>query len=194
MKKLSIALVAILSIGIFTSCTKDEVGSKVNSATSEIEAVIDSTIAELKQESEQEEPVEQVEPEPQVLPTFGDTFETNGFKVTIGDELGDFKKVDNKYSEHHGKDVVTLPITIENISGQKNLFNPLFVKTFAPDGVQARYLGILFSKDDVFSVGDMMDGGKVETKFHFEYRGDGDYKLEFASATDYTVVNIPVMK
>lgn len=191
MKKLSIALVAILSIGILTSCSKGEVESKVNNTTSEIEAVVESTIAELKQESEQEEPAE---PEPQVLPTFGDTFETNGFKVTIGDALGDFKKVDNKYSEHHGKDVVTLPMTIENISGQKNLFNPLFVKTFAPDGVQARYFGILFSQEDVFSVGDMLDGGKVETKFHFEYRGDGDYKLEFASATDYTVVNIPVIK
>lgn len=182
MKKLSIILVALLSTATLVSCTS---GDEVSSTPS-----AQSTIAELSIPEPEPEP----EPEPAPLPTLGDAIAFDGFEVVLGDDLGDFKTVENKYSDFFGTDTVTLPMTVTNFSGGKKLFNPLFVKIFAPDGVQSRYLGVLFGKDDIFSVGETMDGGKVHTNFHFEYRGDGDYHLEMTSATDYITVVIPVKK
>jgi hypothetical protein len=130
----------------------------------------------------------------QFVPTFGDSFGFDGFNVSIGNELDEFKIVDNQFSEHDGKNIVVLPITVTNVSNDIRLFNSMYMTIYAPDGTQTKHFGILFMADDVFGVGKMMAGGTATTSIHFEYKGDGDYFIEFNNMNVSGIAKIPVKK
>ena len=140
----------------------------------------------------QEQPVQEKE-EPYV-PVLGDSFHFDGFDVILGEKLGNFKTVDNKYSENYQKDVIVLPIKIINLSGEIKIFNPMYMTVYSPDGTQAKKLGVLYMDDDIYGVGKMMHGGEKETNVHIEYKVDGYYFIEFNNFQTSGMAKIPVQK
>ena len=180
MNKKIITASALLALLLITTGCSSSTTQNVESLKEEPEVVL------------QEQPVQEKE-EPYV-PTLGDSFHFDGFDVILGEKLGNFKTVDNKYSENYQKDVIVLPIKIINLSGEIKIFNPLYMTVYSPDGTQAKKLGVLYMDDDIYGVGKMMHGGEKETNVHIEYKGDGDYFIEFNNFQTSGMAKIPVQK
>lgn len=140
----------------------------------------------------EEEKVEKDEEGEKVL-SLGDSFEFDNFKVDIGEEYS-FDVIKNQFSEHDGKDVIVLPVTITNISGETQLFNMFYFTIFDQSGNTSDSVSAYFDNSIDF-VGEMRDGAEKETNFYILYSEDGDYYIEFKKPGGERIeVKIPVEK
>lgn len=125
--------------------------------------------------------------------TLGSTFEFDGLKITFGSEAG-WGKITSEFSSNYGKDVIYVPITIENISEKAHGLNVFYYTCYSPAGIELDDLSMEF-KDDLFWLGDLRSGAIVDTKIYMLYEGDGDYYMEFSKGFGETIeVKIPITK
>lgn len=124
--------------------------------------------------------------------TFGDKFTFDNLEITISDNIS-WDKVDNQFSDHNGKTVVRVPVTIKNISDDTHSLNMFYYKVYGSQGNELDSVSFLFD-DVVDKAGDMRSGATQNTSFVFLYDGDGDYYIEFDNYKEKIEVKMHVEK
>ena len=105
-------------------------------------------------------------------------FEFDNLEITIGNEIS-FVKVDNQFSEHDGKDVVKVPITVKNKKDKSHNLNMFYLKIFGSKGTELDSITAYFMEDDVDFAGELMPEASYTKYLHFLYDGDGVYTIKF---------------
>ena len=98
----------------------------------------------------------------------------NGLELTI--KGYSFTEVDNKYSEHYGKTVIKIPVTIKNVASDPQTLYSVYYKLFCTNGVESANVGYYFD-DDVSQGGDLLPGASYNKSFYIVYDGDGVYTI-----------------
>ncbi len=170
MKK-SIRLIAlILVISIFSFCAigsgsnNDDEKTTNNAPISE--AVIDNATS---QEMTAENTIKRY--------TLGDTFVFNDIEYTIGSSVS-FTSVNNEFSEHNGKPVVRVPVSVKNVGTETKGPNFLDTTFYGSKGTNADDVGAYFD-DAVDEMGDMRPGATLEGAYYVLYDGDGVYGIDY---------------
>lgn len=122
----------------------------------------------------------------------GDSFDFEGFEVTISDVDG-WDKVKNEFAEENGKEVFRVKMTEVNNSDETGSVNMFSYKAFSPSGTELNDVNAYFD-DSSMSAGEVRSGGTIEAYVYMLYEGDGDYVLEFDDWSKTIEVIIPVKK
>lgn len=109
----------------------------------------------------------------------GDSFEYNGFKITLGSSY----KTDIWPS---GKQIL-VPVTIENISNETKELGINFTG-FGPDGSEIDMVNGGFR--DSYSGTKLKSGGKLEDNIDFVAEKSGEYTIEIDNSKISIVINI----
>ena len=104
------------------------------------------------------------------------TIEFDDLKLTFGQYS--FAEVEYKYSEHHKKQVVKIPVTVENVSKSPNSLNIFYYTLFGSNGIESADVGYYFA-DDICKGGELLSGKSYTKYFHIVYDGDGVYTIVF---------------
>ncbi|MCL2189860.1 MAG: DUF4352 domain-containing protein [Defluviitaleaceae bacterium] len=115
--------------------------------------------------------------------TLGESFVFDGssgiIEITIGSTL-EWHTIDNRWSQHYGAEVFSIPISIKNIGTETGGFNPFDITMFGAHGLQLPSVGTSFDNDITWE-GSMRPNAIQEGRFFFLYVGDGQYAIEFSS-------------
>jgi len=109
---------------------------------------------------------------------FNETFEYDGLEVTVGDSYL-FDKVENKYSDLDGKELIKIPITVKNVSDETNSLTTSQINQFGPNGTEVDSL-FIGDDDDLAVSSDLRPDASYTKYYHILYDGDGEYVLEFS--------------
>lgn len=125
--------------------------------------------------------------------TYGSEISYNGFSIVFSSDYY-FTTLDNRFSEHNGKEVVVFPVTITNHSGETGQINIFSVTTFNSAGQQNPSIDAYFDKG-LINIGEIRDGASCEAEFYSLYDGDGDYYVEFKGMFNNNIeIHLPVIK
>lgn len=144
----------------------------------------ETEVTETEKTETKEEPVDD-----QAL-SFGDSFEFHGFTLELGEDYY-FDTISNQFSDHNGKDVIAIPVTLTNNTGETSSFNMFFFTAFDTTGIKADNVSAYFD-DSVDLSGKMRDGASQDAAFYILYSGDGDYYIEFDDFSEHVEVKLPV--
>lgn len=129
--------------------------------------------------------------------TYGSMFEFDDLEITVGakDKVS-FVKVKNQFSEHNGKDVVKVPVTIKNKKSETHGLNMFYYKYFGSQGTELDSVSAYFSdKKEMGFAGDLRTDASQEAFMYFLYDGDGEYVVEFSDLfSDPVEVKLDVKK
>lgn len=187
MKKIIITAIVAAMLVAFAGCSGAD-NKKVNANPSMSSSKEDSTkeettpITEAATEAAKDKEL-----------TVGDTFEFDGFEITLGKDIS-FTKVDNEFADSHGADVIKIPVTLVNKDSESKSLNMFYCKIFNAEGKESENLFAYFSADDV-SGETLRPNATSDDKFiHAVYTTDGDYYVEFSNFVDKVEVKVPVKK
>lgn len=126
--------------------------------------------------------------------TYGlnETFTFDELEITLGSEVT-YTKVNNKYSDNHGKSVVKIPVTIKNLKDETHSLNMFYYKAFGSKGTQLDTLGYYFD-NSVDEAGDLRSGASYTKYFYLLYDGDGTYAIEFDNWAKKITVEFEIKK
>jgi len=124
--------------------------------------------------------------------SFNDSFIYDDLEIVFSSEI-EWDKVQNRYSEHSGADVIKIPIKIINIGEETNGLSSFSYNVFDPDGLKTESVSYYFD-DDIGSLGDMRPGAEQNAFFHILYKGDGDYFIEFGLLSKEIEVKLNIKK
>lgn len=124
--------------------------------------------------------------------TLGDTITFDGLEMTF-DTTYTFTKVDNNYSDHNGKSVIRLGVTVKNVSSEKNRLNMFYYDFFGANGTTLDSVAAYFD-DTVNYAGDLKPGASYKKYFYILYDGDGKYSIDFDNHDETVSVEFDVVK
>ena len=115
--------------------------------------------------------------------SLGDTFEfassSGEVEISIGTDIS-WTVIDNTWSDYHGADVFSVPVSVSNIGSETGGLNPFDFNMFGSHGLRLAGVGSWLDGDITWA-GEMRAGATQEGYFHFLYVGDGQYAIEFAA-------------
>lgn len=111
-------------------------------------------------------------------------------EITIGNEIA-YEKINNRYSENHGKTVVKVPIAIKNMKGETHSLNTFYYKAFGSQGTQIDNAGYYFD-DSVEEAGELRNNASYTKYFYLLYDGNGTYAIEFDDWSEKITVEFAV--
>lgn len=106
-----------------------------------------------------------------------ETITFDGLEMTFGQYS--FTEVNNRYSEHNGKTVVKIPVTIKNVSKEPHSLNMFYYELFGSSGIESDNVSSFFT-DDIIQGGDLLPDSSYTKYFHIIYDGDGVYTVVFS--------------
>ena len=124
--------------------------------------------------------------------TFNTPFIFDEIEISYGSELK-WATVDNRYSDHDGKEVILIPTTITNKSDKTHGLNMFYYEIFGPQGLRLDSVSAYFD-DNIEDVGDMRPGATATGYLSILYDGDGDYYIAFDNFDQQFEVKLPISK
>jgi len=118
-------------------------------------------------------------PEVQTEFSLGETFEFDGFEITIADDVA-WGTISDEWSDHDGESYFFVPITATNNGDETNSLGWNF-SIFNPSGATSEDITFDIEVEDFSRTGDIRAGGTITGYIHFLFEGDGDYTIEFDS-------------
>lgn len=201
MKKRNIISAVVLMLAtviLFSGCNKyiSNNTTPQNSGNVQSNAPTQSTSFDTQPQTTKETDPPQTEtpvpPENDEL-TFGDTFFFDGLEITFGESYS-FVTLENRFSEYNGADVVRVPISVHNISGETKGLNMYYYKFFGSKGTELEKISAYFDHEIGWS-GKARNGATIEAYMYFLYDGDGDYYVSFQKFIENpTEVRLPITK
>jgi len=122
----------------------------------------------------------------------GETFVFDDLEITLGKEIK-FTKIDNEFSDHNGKTVVKMPITVKNIKEETHSLNLFYYTVYGANGSQVDSVSSYFD-DSVDFAGDLRSGASYTKYLYFLYDADGTYAIEFDDWTTKVTIEFNVKK
>ncbi len=122
----------------------------------------------------------------------GETFTFDDLEITLGSDIS-FTTIKNEYSEHNGKDVIKLPITVKNLKDETHGLNMFNYKVYGSQGAEADTVSSYFD-DAVDYAGDLRSGASYTKYMYFIYDGNGQYTIEFDDWSTKIIVEFDVNK
>jgi hypothetical protein len=107
-----------------------------------------------------------------------ETVEFDNLEITVGGDI-EFVTYDNTYSEHDGKTLIQLPLSIKNLSDKSHSLNFMYCTFYGSKGTEAEDVNLLID-DSFFNAGKIRPGVTQETFVYILYDGDGEYVIEFS--------------
>lgn len=120
-------------------------------------------------------------------------FSFNGLKLNISGTYS-FTTLNNEFSEHNGKTVVVLPISVTNQSKENTKLNMYSYKIFGAQGVELDKIAAYFSDDAIDFAGELQPGASYTKNFYFLYDGDADYTIQFGFFGAEAIVKVPISR
>jgi Telomeric repeat-binding factor 2. len=117
---------------------------------------------------------------PSQKPVVNKAFEFDDLEITVSDNIS-FVKLNNQFSDHNGKDVIKIPVTIKNIDDdENNSLNMFYYTAFNASGTEADNVSTYFMNEDASDyAGELRPGAEYTKYLYFIYEGDGKYIIEF---------------
>lgn len=123
----------------------------------------------------------------------GETFTFDDLEITVGQDIS-FTKIDNEWSEHDGKEVVKVPVTVKNIKDETHSLNMFYYSFYGSQGTQLNSASSYFD-EGLDEAGDLRSGASYTKYFYFLYDGNGTYSIEFSDVWSPKItVNFEVNK
>lgn len=121
-----------------------------------------------------------------------ETFTFDDLEITLGSDIS-YATVDNQFSEHNGKSVVKIPVTIKNLKDETHSLNMFYYKGFGSNGTELDILGYYFD-NSIEEAGELRSGASYTKYFYLLYDGNGTYAIEFSSWTKKITVEFEINK
>ena len=115
----------------------------------------------------------------------------DGLEITFGADYT-FTTTDNQYSDYYGKDVISIPVTVKNISTETSNFNYFYLSCFGSLGTEISQLNRLFDAESIFN--DLRSNATTSGFLYIPYDGDGNYYLELNNYSEVIEVEISILK
>jgi hypothetical protein len=128
--------------------------------------------------------------------TVNKAFTFDDLEITVGDDIL-FTTVSNQYSEHNGKSVVKIPVTVKNLKSETHSLNMFFYSVYGANGTEVSNVSTLWitDKEDVLDyAGDLRTGASYTKYIYAIYDGDGTYAIEFNDFSTKITVEVEVAK
>ena len=130
-----------------------------------------------------------VVPEIQTEFTLGETFEFDGFEVTIGDDIS-WGTITDKWTDNRvGEAYFFVPITATN-HGDETHGLAWHFNIFNPNGITSERILHYIDAEDFSETGPVRAGATINSYIHFLFEGNGDYVIEF---NNWDVNNVEVI-
>lgn len=104
-------------------------------------------------------------------------FTFDDLEITLGSGIS-FTKINNRFSDYNGQDVVRVPITVKNIKDETHNLNMFYFSIYGANGTQLSTISSYFN-DSIDFAGDLRSGASYTKYLYFLYDGDGTYSVEF---------------
>ena len=124
--------------------------------------------------------------------TPGETFTFDGLEITLDSDYS-FTKVENRYSENNGKDVVRVGATVKNVSAEKNKLSIFDIELFGSKGSKLSDISSYFD-DAIDYAGELKPDGEYHSYFYLLYDGDGIYSIDFENYSESESVEFKIVK
>lgn len=134
---------------------------------------------------------QQVE-EQQKEPTFDVPIILGDFEVTFYSQYS-LDKVDNRYSDYYGKEVIRIPVKAKNIGSETQGINSFYLKCFGSKGTELDGISYYFD-DSLETSGELRPGAEISCALYLLYDGDGDYCVLFDDWSNNVEVILPITK
>lgn len=122
----------------------------------------------------------------------GETFTFDDLELTL-DTTYSFVTLKNRYSEHNGKSVIKLGVTVKNLASEKNHLNMYYFDLFGSQGTELDGVAAYFD-NTIDYAGDLKPGASYKTYFYILYDGDGKYSIDFDNYSEETSVEFDIKK
>lgn len=200
MKKMMLTTLTVFALSFpLSACTSqenyDDLKAELDILKSENESLRESISKESASVQEANEDIEDEPTDIEGLVSFGSTFMFRDFEIEIG-SVDDviWRTVENSYNDYYGNDVVGIPVTVTNFSGESGRLNSFSYSFFGPNGTQLSNV-IGHKEYHIWDQGDMRHEASQQGYFMLMYDGDGDYVIEFSGArSEYVEVVLPIKK
>lgn len=172
MPKWAIILIVIFAIGIVGTALNDDDKSSSNNGSNQ---TVNKTSKENKYE-------------------LNKPFKFDDLEITIGNEVN-FVTLDNEFSEHNGKDVVKIPITVKNLKDESHQLNMFYIKTFGSSGTELADISSYFSDEDgIEFAGELMPNASYTKYLYFLYDGNGTYVIKLDNYSQKIEIKLDITK
>lgn len=121
-----------------------------------------------------------------------ETFKFDDLEITFSDKYS-FTKVKNEYSDHNGKTVVKIPVTVKNLKNETHSLNMFYYNVYGSKGTRVETVGSYFTEDLEFA-GDLRSGASYTKYLYFIYDGDGEYVIEFDNYSEKVELSMQIKK
>lgn len=181
-----IGIIILLPVACTVACVGGFVGA-VDSTMNELEEIgedLDSTYGDENESSDSGDY------------TVNKAFTFDDLEITVGDDIL-FTTVSNQYSEHNGKSVVKIPVTVKNLKSETHSLNMFFYSVYGANGTEVSNVSTLWitDKEDVLDyAGDLRTGASYTKYIYAIYDGDGTYAIEFNDFSTKITVEVEVAK
>ncbi|WP_156136409.1 DUF4352 domain-containing protein [Candidatus Soleaferrea massiliensis] len=123
---------------------------------------------------------------------FDKTFTFDNIEITLSSAL-QWSKIDNKFAEENGAEVVKIPATIRNKSDKPHSFNMFNYTAYGSKGTILNIISGYFD-DDIGELGEMAADAEQHGYLYLLYDGDGDYTLVFDDQKNRMEIVLPIKR
>lgn len=124
--------------------------------------------------------------------TLGDTIVFDNLELTFDKEYT-FTSVDNRFSEHHEKDVIKIGVNVKNLYSEKHSLNMFFYELFGPQGTELNGISSYFEETVDFA-GELKPNASYKKYFYILYDGNGTYSIDFDNYSQEISVEFNIKK
>ncbi len=124
----------------------------------------------------------------------GDNFKFSGFKITTGKDIK-IEQITNEYSSYYGKEVVKVPVIIQNLNAETKSLSSVNYSYLGSKGREVKNVSSSSNEDSIDYAGELRANATTEQLyFYMLYDGDGTYTIEFDDFREKAVIEFQVKK
>lgn len=123
--------------------------------------------------------------------TIDEDFTFDNLKLNISSTY-EIITITDEYSSYKGTKLIKMPISIKNVGEESNKLNSYYLKIYGPDGTEQEQNYSYEYDDGLGMAGDLRQDASYTKYLYFEYKGTGEYVIEFDNYDDKLEVKFKI--
>ena len=123
--------------------------------------------------------------------TIDEDFNFDNLKLNISSTY-EVVTITDEYSSYKGTKLIKMPISIENTGTESTKLNSYYLKFYGPDGTEQEKNYSYEYDDGLGMAGDLRSGASYTKNLYFEYKGTGEYVIEFNNYSEKLEVKFKI--